>query len=266
MKMDSMRILLFIPMYNCEKQIVRVLAQLNSETLTYINQVLIVNNRSTDNGEEAVISYAKLHPELPMKLLRNHENYGSGGSHKIAFNFAIDNGFDYIIVLHGDDQGSIRDIISYIKSGKAFKYDALLGSRFSKNSKLINYSKFRICGNHIFNAFMTVALGRKITDLGAGLNMYSVKFLSSRFYMSFINSLTFYVYLLIYIVYSKASFRFFSITWREDDQVSNAKFLKQSIEIFKIALGYVFNKKGTFQERENEYSKIEYRSEIIYEQ
>ena len=266
MKVDSMKILLFIPMYNCEKQIVRVLAQLDTKALTYINQVLIVNNRSTDNGEDAVIRYAESHPDLPLKLLRNHENYGGGGSHKIAFNYAIDKGFDYIIVLHGDDQGSIHDIIPHIKSGRAFKYDAFLGSRFSKNSKLVNYSKFRILGNHVFNAFMTVALGRKITDLGAGLNMYSVKFLSSKFYMSFINSLTFYVYLLIYIVHSKANFRFFPLTWREDDQVSNAKFLKQSLEILRITLGYVLNKKGTFQERENEYSKIEYKSEIIYEQ
>ncbi len=47
------KILLFIPMYNCEKQIVRVLDQLHGEILNYINEVLIVNNRSTDNGEKS---------------------------------------------------------------------------------------------------------------------------------------------------------------------------------------------------------------------
>lgn len=258
--------LLFIPMYNCAKQIVRVLGQLDKEALEYISEVLIVNNRSTDSGEEAVIDYSKANPELPIKLLRNKENYGGGGSHKVAFNYAVDNDYDYVIVLHGDDQGDIHDLIRYMKTGEAYKYDCFLGSRFDKNSSLVNYSKFRIFGNHIFNAFMTIALGKRITDLGAGLNMYSVSFLRPKFYMGFINSLTFYVYLLIYIVYSKANYKFFPLTWREDDQVSNAKFMKQSMEIFKITSRYVFNRKNMFSKVENEYSRINYEWEIVYEQ
>jgi len=90
------KILLFIPMYNCEKQIVRVLDQLHGEILNYINEVLIVNNRSTDNGEKAVSEYIE-HSEkkVKMTLVRNKENYGLGGSHKVAFSYAIKNEFDY---------------------------------------------------------------------------------------------------------------------------------------------------------------------------
>ncbi len=255
--------LLFVPMYNCSKQIVRVLAQLDESVLKYIDECLVVNNRSTDDGEEAVLKFRENNPSVPIKLLRNHENYGGGGSHKIAFNYAIDNGYDYVIVLHGDDQGDIHDILPYLQNGEAYKYDSFLGARFAKGSKLVNYSKFRIFGNHVFNAFMTVILGRKIKDLGSGLNMYSVKYLSSRFYMYFINSLTFYVYMLIYGVHSKSDFTFFPLTWREDDQVSNAKFVKQAKEIFKISFKYRFSPKKTFSCEDNEYSKIEYLSDVV---
>lgn len=261
-----MKILLFIPMYNCEKQIIRVLGQLDKQVIKFIDEVLIVNNRSTDNGEKAVIEFAVQHPEIHLKLLRNENNYGGGGSHKVAFNYAVDNAYDYIIVLHGDDQGSINDIIPYIRSGEAYNYDAFLGARFLKKSKLINYSKFRIFGNYVFNAFMTLALGKRIYDLGAGLNMYSVDFLRSRFYMGFINSLTFYVYMLIYIVYSDARFRFFPLTWREDDQISNAKFFKQSMEIFRITVGYLLRKEKVFDGRSSGDMRVDYKSEIIYEQ
>ena len=48
--MTKDKILLFIPMYNCEKQIIRVLNQLRSEVSEYITEVIIVNNRSTDDG------------------------------------------------------------------------------------------------------------------------------------------------------------------------------------------------------------------------
>ena len=109
------KILVFIPMYNCEKQVVRVLKQLEGEISGYINEVLVVNNRSTDNGEKKVIEYSKKSSQK-ITVLRNKENYNLGGSHKVAFNYAIENDFDYVIVLHGDDQGSIKDILPYLKS------------------------------------------------------------------------------------------------------------------------------------------------------
>jgi glycosyltransferase involved in cell wall biosynthesis len=102
------RVLLFIPMYNCEKQIPRVLKQLTNKVCNYLNEVIIVNNRSTDNGEVIVQNYiSKRGFPIKVSLLRNDDNYGLGGSHKVAFNYAIRHGFDYVIVLHGDDQGHI---------------------------------------------------------------------------------------------------------------------------------------------------------------
>ena len=93
------RILLFIPMYNCEKQIVRVLGQLKGESAEYLSGVIVINKRSTDNGEQAVIDWLRANPlRVPVKLLRNDENYGLGGSHKVAFDYAIREGFDYVIV------------------------------------------------------------------------------------------------------------------------------------------------------------------------
>lgn len=255
--------LLFIPMYNCEKQVVRVLGKIDEDVLKYIDEVIVVNNRSTDEGEEKVLEFKKNNLAFPIRLFRNNDNYGLGGSHKVAFEYAKDNGFTHVIVLHGDDQGDIHDLLPYLESGEAYEYDSFLGSRFAKGSKLVNYSKFRIFGNHVFNAFMTVMLFRRITDLGSGLNMYSTEYLKSGFYKYFINSLTFNVYMLIYGVYSKSDFAFFPLTWREEDQISNAKFFKQAKEIFKIAFKYRFAPKKTFSGKENEYSRINYGFEEI---
>ena len=73
-------------MYNCEKQITRVLNQLTPEVCNYITEVIIVNNRSTDNGEEAIENYLESrNTGTKVKLIRNQSNYGLGGSHKVAF-------------------------------------------------------------------------------------------------------------------------------------------------------------------------------------
>ena len=129
------KILVFIPMYNCENQITRVLSQFDKETSKYIDEIIVVNNRSTDNGENKVIEYAKKNKHLNITLLRNDDNYNLGGSHKIAFDYALKNKYEYLIVLHGDDQGDIKDIVPYLKDETYKDYDCLLGSRFMKNSK-----------------------------------------------------------------------------------------------------------------------------------
>lgn len=244
------KILLFIPMYNCEKQIIRVLGQLSEEVCHYIDEVIIIDNRSLDQGEKAAEEYIKnKNLSVRVVLLRNDENYGLGGSHKVAFRYALQNGFSHIIVLHGDDQGSIMDLMPYLKNGDYKSKDSLLGSRFEKCSKLMNYSKFRIFGNHVFNFLISFATGKRLTDLGSGLNMYNTDYLKTEFYMSFPDTLTFNVYMLLYSVYSNSSFMFFPLTWREEDQVSNAKFLRQSKEILFLMIKYVFNRENLFQGR-----------------
>ena len=82
------KILVFIPGYNCEKQIIRVLKQFDEKVLKYIDGIIYVNNRSTDNTEKVVLDYKKENKDFPIKILRNDENYNLGGSHKVAFNYA----------------------------------------------------------------------------------------------------------------------------------------------------------------------------------
>jgi glycosyltransferase involved in cell wall biosynthesis len=251
------KILLFIPGYNCEKQITRVLKQLDKKVMEYIDEIIFVNNRSTDNTEKAVLDYKKKN-KLPIKVLRNVENYNLGGSHKVAFNYAKKNKFDYVIVLHGDDQGDIHDMLPYLENGEYKNYDCLLGSRFSKGSKLMGYSKFRIFGNRVFNIIFTLCIGRKIKDLGAGLNMYNVKILKDDFYHKFPDRLTFNCCMLFAHDYYKHSIKFVPITWREDDQVSNVKMFSQAKVTLKIALKYRFNKKYVLSEfREKLVDKYE---------
>ena len=76
------KILLFIPMYNCEKQIPRVLGQLTDEVCSYLSEVIVVNNRSTDGGEQVAADYLKQR-NLPIKakVLRNdgRRRAGRGG-------------------------------------------------------------------------------------------------------------------------------------------------------------------------------------------
>ena len=251
------KILLFIPMYNCEKQILRVLGQLNKEVCGFLTEVMIVNNRSTDNGETAVINYLTQHPmDIPVSLLRNHENYGLGGSHKTAFRYAVKNNFDYILVLHGDDQGDISNMLPYLRNREYMRYDCFLGARFMKGSRLKGYSRLRTFGNYVYDLLFSIGTGQCIYDLGSGLNMYRVDMLRKPFYRKYRDDLMFNYCMILGSCYYGHRIRFFPILWREDDQVSNVKMARQAVTVLRLLASYMRNKK--------KFVTTEHRDKIIH--
>lgn len=258
------RILVFIPMYNCEKQIPRVLAQFDSTTCELIEEILVVDNGSKDGSVNAAKNSLSSLQNIKFSLVQNQDNYNLGGSHKVAFNYALAKGFDYVIVLHGDDQGSIADLVPHLETKKYQNYDSFLGSRFAYKSTLVGYSKFRTFGNYAVNLLCSVAGKRWVTDTGSGLNLYKTSYLKDKFYLYFPNNLTFNVYMLFYGIWSKSKFDFFALKWREDDQISNAKVFKQGLIILKLLWLYSLCPKSLFSRKENQYSTINYQFNVIY--
>ena len=242
------KMMLFIPAYNCEKQIVRVLAQLDEEVLPYFEEILVVNNRSTDQTEKAVLDYLKENPSLPVKLMRNDDNYGLGGSQKMAFGYAVDHGYDYVCMLHGDDQGDIHDFIPMLEKKIYQKHDCVLGARFMRGSRLEGYSTFRTFGNVVYNFIFAFITRQRIFDLGSGLNMYSTEMLKDRFFDKFPDNLMFNYVMILASHYYKHDIIFYPVSWREDDQVSNVKMMNQAINVLKMAFSYMFNKEVIKQE------------------
>lgn len=263
--MNKERILLFIPAYNCEKQITRVFAQIDGEILSVVDEIIVVNNRSTDGTEAAAADYAGSHPELPLRILRNDENYGLGGSHKVAFAYAVKHDFDYLIVLHGDDQGNIHDLLPVIRDGSYKKYDCCLGARFKRGSRLDGYSTFRTFGNRVYNVLFSIATGRKISDLGSGLNLYDTRIFRDKFYLKFPDSLTFNYCMILAAAHYRHTALFFPITWREDDQVSNVKLMNQAVYVLKMVIKYFFLRGRFIKTEFRGVSKPDYSAKIIFE-
>jgi glycosyltransferase involved in cell wall biosynthesis len=259
------KILLFIPMYNCENQILRVLGQLTDEVCSYLSEVIIINNRSTDNGEEVVQQYLSSYKlTVKVSLLRNDSNYGLGGSHKVAFSYAVKNEFDYIIVLHGDDQGDISNILPYLKNKEYRNYDCFLGARFMKGSQLQGYSKFRTFGNQVYDLFFSIGCGYKVYDLGSGLNMYKVDILKDRFYLKYKDNLIFNYCMVMGSAYYRHNVKFFPIIWREDDQVSNVKMVNQAVTVLKLLCSFVIDKKKFINAEHRDTIVNEYTAQVVY--
>ena len=243
----SLSHLLFIPVYNCEQQIPRVINKiLESSIYEKFDEILIIDNNSVDNTADIVLKKINSENCKKFKFFQNKKNYNLGGTHKTGFNYAIENKFDYVTILHGDDQGNINDLEKVFKDEKFKNYDCCLGSRFSKNSILINYPKFRIYSNYMINFVASIVTFKFLTDLGSGLNMFRVDYLKNKFYLDFPNDLTFNYCLIFYIWSSKAKYFYFPILWREDDQISNVKLFSHGLKWLEIVIKYIFKRKKLF--------------------
>lgn len=256
------RFLVFIPCYRCEKQIPRTLAQL-SEVHTLNCEILVLDNRSPDGTVEAAIQAAD-RLKLPVNVARNDENYGLGGSHKAAFDYAIEHGFDYVIVLHGDDQGNIADLLPMIAAGKHRDVDCLLGARFMRGARLQGYSAFRTFGNRVFNLLFSAVAAKRLYDLGAGLNLYKVDSLRKAEWRYFGNDLTFNYYMILASAAWGWSLRFFPISWREDDQLSNVKLFRQAKRTIALLLEFACSRKAFLAKNHSGRESGKYTSTIIH--
>ena len=258
------RLILIIPVYNCEPQLPRVLHRLDAHLLALIGEVVVIDNLSTDRTVDVGIEAAKT-LQTKVTILRNVSNFNLGGTLKIGFLYAMEHGYDFVLVLHGDDQATLTDFTGVLKKGEYLQEDLVIGARFHSQSKLSGYSWFRIFGNRVLNFICGLITKRKIDDLIAGLNCYRVDFLRDKVFLNFPDDLTFDVHLLLLGFVRGAGIRFVPISWREEDQISNAKVFRQTWIILKLFARFVVCRRQLFPSASDLAGKqAKYRSEMVY--
>ncbi len=232
-----LKIIVAIPSYNCAPQIPRVLAGFDKALLDRVSEVLVINNQSPDDTVKEALKAARKNGSPKIKVVTNDENVSLGGTHKVAFLYGKKVGADYVAILHGDDQATTQELNTLISIAEAAPdVDAVLGSRFMKGSKLSGYSASRIRGNKILNLAYTIVMGRKTKDLGSGLNMFKLSALDEDQFINFGDDLGFNFDLLLYLYKTKAKIVFTPISWKEEDQISNAR----NFKIAKLAAKRLF--------------------------
>lgn len=231
---DTPKILIAIPSYNCAKQLPRVLDEIDQKLIDRVEEIAVIDNGSTQNTVEVALAYKKSRPmNGKLKVYQNTDNYNLGGTHKVAFLRAEKLALTHVIIIHGDNQAKSDEanmLIDYVIQHPHTQ--TVLGSRFGRGSRLIGYDWKRIAGNKVLNLVFSIVTLHHLTDLGSGLNMFALEDLDKQRYLNFADKLTFNYELILDLVRRKVHFAYVPITWREEDQVSNAR----NVTIFKTAL------------------------------
>lgn len=222
--MSTNKILIAIPAYKCAPQITRVLDEIDDKLASRVEEIAVIDNGSPDETVQKALEYKNNGRLKNLHVYQNVDNYNLGGTHKVAFLKAEREGFTHVLILHGDNQAKSDEgnlLIDYAQNHS--DQQTVLGSRFSKGSKLHGYDWKRVYGNKTLNMIYSLATLRSCKDLGSGLNLFAMKDMDKRTYLEFADKLTFNFELLLDLVKRRVNFAYYPITWREEDQVSNAR-------------------------------------------
>lgn len=228
-----MNAVIAIPAYNCAPQIGRVLDEIPAEVAARVAEIWVIDNRSTDDTLERALEHRRSGRLPNLRVFRTRQNNSLGGTHKVAFEHARAAGHTHVVILHGDNQAhsdEVADLLAYAEAHPGTQ--TVLGSRFSRRSRLEGYDAKRVWGNRVLNAIYSAVALRRLEDLGSGLNLFALADLDPATYLRFADRLTFNYELILDLVARRVRFAFVPISWREEDQVSNAR----NWNIFRTAL------------------------------
>jgi methionine biosynthesis protein MetW len=173
------RLLIFIVAYFAEKSIDKVLRRIPSQlTETYDVEVLTIDDSSKDETF-AVANATRNSGDIPFKItvLYNPVNQGYGGNQKIGYHYAIERGFDYVALLHGDGQYApefLPTLVEPLRSGEA---EAVFGSRMMNKRDALKGGMplYKFVGNRILTSIQNRVLGANLTEFHSGYRVYSVE-------------------------------------------------------------------------------------------
>lgn len=218
-------------MKNCEAKIESTLSKFTPQITKYLSEILVIDNASIDFSVQKAKEALEKIPGIKRSLFQNSRNYGLGGSHKIAFKYAYDNGYDYILVVHGDNSVDVAHFETWLQNEKYIKYDMLLSTRLVSSSYRANYPAHRLFFNRILSLLATLSTRKLVNDFGSGpMNLYRVNSFLNKFenpLRLYPNEVTLPQYLLLYGIYRKMDIIFHPVDLNEQDVKPVGKLVSQ---------------------------------------
>ncbi|MCU1278815.1 MAG: hypothetical protein JWM53_2361 [bacterium] len=174
------RIMVHVVAYNAESTLAKVLDRIPKELRPQLAEVCVFDDASQDATFLVGTGYKATHDWPTLQIMRNAINRGYGGNQKLGYRYAIDHGFDVVVLLHGDGQYAPEEmprLIQPILDGEA---DAVFGSRMLDKRGALRGGMplYKWLGNQILTRFENAALGMELSEFHSGYRAYSVKALA----------------------------------------------------------------------------------------
>ena len=171
------RIGIFIVAYNALTTLSKVLKRITPEVWKNVEQVVVFDDASQDATYELAVGIQAMTHLPKLRVLKHPRNLGYGGNQKAGYEYFVEQGFDIVVLLHGDGQYA-PELLSHMYAplvrGEA---DAVFGSRMMKDfggPLKGGMPLYKYFGNRALTVFENRALGLHLTEFHSGYRAYNV--------------------------------------------------------------------------------------------
>ena len=247
------RLLIFIVAYNAEKTIGKVLSRIPVALReTYQTAVLVIDDSSRD--ETFALSHAASRAggsPFPITALFNPVNQGYGGNQKLGYHYAIEQGFDFVALIHGDGQYAperLPELLEPLRRGEAA---AVFGSRMLQPSGALRGGMplYKFAGNRILTFIENKLLGTSLSEFHSGYRIYSTKALAAIPFDRNDNGFSFDTDIIIQLLIAKRKIVELPIPTYYGDEICYVNGTKYAGEVVSSALKASMQKLGLFYDR-----------------
>ncbi len=167
-----MKKLVIIPTYN-EKENIRniIFAVLNLQQQFHI---LVVDDSSPDGTAEIVRELQREHHDFLHLTVRKVKD-GLGKAYLHGFQWALQNGYDFIFEMDADFSHNPNDLIKLYEACK--DADMSVGSRYSNGVNVVNWPMGRVLLSYFASKYVRFVLGIPVHDTTAGFVCFRRKVL-----------------------------------------------------------------------------------------
>ena len=245
------RLLVLIVAYNAEKNIGAVLARVPPRLAEeYHVEVLVLDDSSQDRTFEKSRDAQQGVP-FPMHVLFNPVNQGYGGNQKIGYHFAIERGFDFVALVHGDGQYApecLPDLVRPLRDGEA---DAVFGSRMLEKSVALRGGMplYKYVGNKILTWLQNRLLRSSLSEFHSGYRVYSVAALAKIPFALNTNDFHFDTEIIVQLMIAGLRIKELPIPTYYGDEISHVNGLKYAAHVTKSVLVARSQQLGLFYDR-----------------
>ena len=174
------RVLILVVAYNATTTLPWVLDRIPAAMRRPGMEVLVIDDSSPDNTFQTGVEYASSRREdsgMVLTILRNPENQRYGGNQKLGYRYAIEHGFDFVALVHGDGQYApecLPELLAPLVAGEA---DAVFGSRMLTRggARKGGMPLYKFVGNKVLTRFQNTLLGSNLSEFHSGYRLYSVR-------------------------------------------------------------------------------------------
>lgn len=230
--MSAKKLLIYVVAYKATAHIKSVLELIPYDL--YSNyEVLVSDDASNDDTSVVVQKYIAENPNKNINLVTQPKNLGYGGNQKFGYDYAIKNGFDLVVLIHGDGQYSptlIPQIVDKIIAGEV---EVMMGSRMINRKWALKGGMplYKFIGNIVLTKAQNFLLGAKLAEYHTGLRAFSTKALARIPFAENNNGFAFDTDILIQLIDTKASISETAVPTYYGDEICRVNGIKYAFEI-----------------------------------